>query len=482
MKPKRTAGVLLALLLLLGSVGIPETFAASGDPALRFELSTEAATDGLKAGDQIPVLVTMERDDGSADACELASIMLDISYDNQLFEVSQLTSCGQKRPDGQSWIGSWTCSTIPAGDAGRRVRVLYLNMSGLMSNPPKLDRVSGKLSVASFILTAKQDAPGVESAVSFSFVENGDAKGDESPSVTGGPLALRFAGASGGGDAGGSGGEGSGGSSGSGGQTDGSGSGSGSGSGGSGSDGTSGSGSSSGGGHGGQGGSSGSGSQTGQGGQSQGSQGGQGSQTGTGGSSQGTAGGVNGGAAFSELTDVPADHWAAQYIESLVTKGILSGNETKQFQPDRPVTRAEFCQMIAASFGYEAKSEEAVFRDVTQQDWYRNPVMALYEAGIVSGTGDGLFGADDTLSRQDMALILYRVQKDRSLNCPVVREYGTFTDQNLVEDYARQAMTELYCTGLISGTGDGRLSPAEESTRAQAATVLYKMLEEGERR
>lgn len=445
---KQLKPILLLIALLCCSLCVPgAASAASGDPALRFELSTQDAAGSLRAGDQVRVEVSAEREDGSTEPYKLASVMLDIAYDNELFEVSQPKSCGLKRPDGEAWIGSWTCNTISLAE-GMQVRILYLNMSGLMSEPPRLDQVSGKFEAASFVLTAKKDVVNAKSEVKFSFVENGDVKGNESPSAAGDPLVLQFAAGAEGGGADQSGGTGTGGSGGSG-------SGSGSGTGGSG---------------------SGQGSSAGQNGQ-----GNTPGQAAAGESGESSAGGAK--IAFNQLTDVPSDHWAAAYIEALVTKGILSGNEEKQFQPDKPVTRAEFCQMIAASFGYEAKSEtEAVFGDVRASDWYYKPVMALYESGVAAGLGNGRFGADETLSRQDMAVILERVKRDQNLIRPLQREYAAFPDQNKVEDYAKQALMELYCTGLISGTDGGRLAPLEDSTRAQAATVLYKMLEEGERR
>ena len=134
--------------------------------------------------------------------------------------------------------------------------------------------------------------------------------------------------------------------------------------------------------------------------------------------------------------------------------------------------------MIAAAFGYEPVDKEPRFGDVTEGDWYYKPVMALYQAGIVSGTGAGRFGASDPLSRQDMAVILSRVLADREISLPEARIYKEFSDEAQIAGYAGEALRQMYCAGLMSGTSDTTLAPAENSTRAQVAVVLTKILKE----
>lgn len=445
----------LSAAVLITGLSVPAAvWGAEGDPALRFDLTTADATESLSAGDQIKVEVGISREDGSAEPYSLYSIMLDIHYDNTLFDVKQLKTSGLKRPDGQNWIGSWTCGLVPAGASDQRVRVLYVNIGGMLTTPMQLDPVNGPLTAASFVLTAKKDVKDVSTEVSFAFTESGGSDLKKGPSVIGKELTLHFGAAGGSSSGDGSAGGGSGGS--------------GSGSSGSGSAGSNGS-------NGGSSGSSGSGSSSGSGGASSGSQ--------SGTSAGGNDGGSQTGGSrvrFSDLTDMDESHWAAAYVKKLVDGGILSGNENREFQPDKPVTRAEFAQMLSAAFGYQSGGEAGVFADVRADDWYVKPVMALYRAGIVSGIGDGLFGAEETLSRQDMALMLSRVLKDQNIILTTTREYASFSDQVQVEDYARQALWELYCSGIISGTTETTLSPLEDSTRAQVAAVLSKLIEQTE--
>lgn len=466
-RPKRKIALALLVMAVL-TAGFPaQSFAAAGDPVLRFGLETADAVTGIQKGSTIAVTVDMSRQDGEA-AYDLYAVQLDLIYDSSLFEVSQLKNADAQRPDGQNWIGSWSCNSIPGTGDNGQIRVLYTNIGGLMSKPPKLDSVSAPVQAAAFTLTAKKDMPGAESKVTLAYTEITGSDWKIGQSVKGDDITLSFAGSGGESNGGNS----SGGSDASGGGTNG-------------------------------GGSNGSGHTGGSGGSGSGSDGGSGSSgSGTGGntdaSGSGTSGGTDGGSGgsgsgqsgsagnpsvrFSELTDVPADHWAADHIRYLVERGIVSGNEEKQFQPETPVTRAEFCQMLCSAFGCEPQGGQSVFSDVTAADWYFKPVMALYEAGIAAGAGDGRFGAEDTLSRQDMAQLVYRVLTDQGITLAPVREYEGFRDAAQLESYAAQAVRQLYCAGIISGTGDAEFSPGVQSTRAQAATVLTKLLQEIEER
>lgn len=464
------------LVMAVLAAGFPaQSFAAAGDPVLRFGLETADAVTGIQKGSTIAVTVDMSRQDGEA-AYDLYAVQLDLIYDSSLFEVSQLKNADAQRPDGQNWIGSWSCNSIPGTGDNGQIRVLYTNIGGLMSKPPKLDSVNAPVQAAAFTLTAKKDMPGAESKVTLAYTEITGSDWKIGQSVKGDDIILSFAG---------SGGESNGGNSGSSGDNGTSGGGV-NGGGSNGSDHTGGSGSSGSGS-----GSSGSGSASSSGTSGSGSgentdvsgSGTSGAAGGSGSSSSGQSGSAgNPSVSFSELTDVPADHWAADHIRYLVERGIVSGNEEKQFQPEKPVTRAEFCQMLCSAFDCEPLGGQSVFSDVTAADWYFKPVMALYEAGIAAGAGDGRFGAEDTLSRQDMAQLVYRVLTDQGITLTPVREYEGFRDAAQLASYAEQAVRQLYCAGIISGTGDAEFSPGAQSTRAQAATVLTKLLQETEER
>lgn len=441
------------LLLLVGITALPAAYGAQGDPVYLFELKTEQAVEQMKPGDAVNVEVVMSRADGSQEPSGFYGVQLDIAYDGSLFEASQLKTVGPKRPDGENWKGSWSCNSVPGIGEEKQIRVLCTNLA-LAGGLENADKVPGAETVlAGFTLTVRQNVAVGDAQIRFAKVLNIGSDLKKTDAQEGPALTLHIAA----GTAAPDGGTANGGDSGSGG----------SGSSGTGGSGTGGSGS----GAAGSGGSSGSQSGT----------------SGTAGSTDGT-GGASGtsqtGAAkvrFEELTDA-ADHWAADFIRYAVEHGVASGNEFGQFQPDKSITRAEFCQMAANAFGYAGKTGTQKFYDVTAADWYADAVLSLEASGIVSGIGDGRFGAEQTLTRQDMAVILYRIMQDKTIPLTAVREYAAFQDEGQTAEYARQAVTELYCSGIISGTEKGELCPEASTTRAEVAVVMTKLLKEIEGR
>lgn len=174
------------------------------------------------------------------------------------------------------------------------------------------------------------------------------------------------------------------------------------------------------------------------------------------------------------LEDV-GGHWAEVTINDLYNKGIVSGSENK-FYPNNNITRAEFCTLIVKAF-YEGKTgSTAEFYDVNPDNWYYTYVGFLSAKGLVSGMGDGTFGAGKNITRQDMAAIVARVLSDLGKNATATREMATFTDAADIASYSVDAVEMLYKAEVISGYGDGSFMPKANLTKAEAATVIYKLL------
>lgn len=442
MKEKKKAKQGLCLLLLAAALTIPHfalparASAAETDIRLRFELQTDSKVSELQAGQQIEVNVTVGRSDGKMGGYPLIGAQMDIAYDNELFEASDFKSAGLKRPDGEPWKGSVNCMSIKQNAAGKKgVRVLYTNLS-LVGGMNNVDTLTGNTVLGSFVLTARKTLPGEDSSINFSMTESIGSDLKKEDHDAGAPLIVHFAGPSG--------------------SQDGSGSGNGSGSG-------SGTG-------------SGSGSEGGSENNGSGSNGGSGSEAKPGATGSQSAD-PNDTSAFDQLRDVPEDHWARAAIRYLAINGVISGNEEKRFEPEKAVTRAEFCRMVAGVFGYEAEttSEKIVFQDVRPDLWHYAYIMPLSNSGVISGKGNGVFGAEEPLSRQDMAVILRNAMKDKNVTLSAVRQYRDFTDEAGIEEYARKAVREMYCADIISGMEDGAFAPGENTSKAQAAAVLYNI-------
>ncbi len=172
------------------------------------------------------------------------------------------------------------------------------------------------------------------------------------------------------------------------------------------------------------------------------------------------------------FTDLAGFEWANDAISYLSDKNVISGKAEGIFDPDSPTTRAEFIKMVTLAFGFEEAEYEGAFKDVSSNDWFAPYVAAAYKAGIATGTEDGKFLPDEQITRQDMAVLLFRAGKmDPSDN-----EKDVFYDSNEISDYAKSAVFALYEKGIVLGDGDGTFAPLRNATRAEAAQMIYNML------
>ena len=179
-------------------------------------------------------------------------------------------------------------------------------------------------------------------------------------------------------------------------------------------------------------------------------------------------------AAFS---DVPESHWGFSYVENLASKGIISGNENKMFEPERSVTRAEFLKMICNAFGIE-QNTDLHFNDVDPSSWYAGYVGAASELGIVLGA-DGNFYPDSVITREDACVIIYRAA--RVVGLMISDGTSDFIDKEEISSYATDAIGALNGSGIINGIGEGRFAPKENLSRAAAAKIVCMISERSER-
>lgn len=167
-------------------------------------------------------------------------------------------------------------------------------------------------------------------------------------------------------------------------------------------------------------------------------------------------------------------HWAKEDIAFVYEKGIISGDENGSFRPDDAVTRAEFAKLSALLMGYGGGKTGIAFSDVPQDAWSYEYISALYEKGIIRGKSEDYFGADEAITRQDAAVILYRAQ---TMAGRLFEQGDTaFSDQAEIADYAQTAVFALAQAGILQGKEDGKFVPDHNITRAEAASVIARLL------
>ncbi|WP_141504313.1 S-layer homology domain-containing protein [Paenibacillus luteus] len=176
------------------------------------------------------------------------------------------------------------------------------------------------------------------------------------------------------------------------------------------------------------------------------------------------------------FTDIARLSWAKDRIESLSARGIVNGVGNDNFKPDQKVTRAEFLKMLIFAFDLADAEASSGLSDVQAGSWYYDSVAAAEKLGIVQGKADGSFGVNDEITRQDMAVMAYRVAKQLELKLDGKVSTAAFTDQTAISSYATQAVDAMQAASIIEGIGSGVFNPKGAATRAQAAVIIHKLL------
>ena len=112
-----------------------------------------------------------------------------------------------------------------------------------------------------------------------------------------------------------------------------------------------------------------------------------------------------------DFQDLDSVEWARTAINGLAMRGMISGRDQYTFDPNANITRAEYCQILMGAINALNAKGESTFADVPSTAWYYNAVSVASQLGIVSGYGDGNFGPNDLITRQDMALMTYKTAK-----------------------------------------------------------------------
>ena len=171
--------------------------------------------------------------------------------------------------------------------------------------------------------------------------------------------------------------------------------------------------------------------------------------------------------------DVDESDWFYHAVQFVAEKGIMSGVEENRFAPRTALTRAMLAQILYAMESKPEMDGNGAFSDVEESAWYASAVAWAAENGLVSGVGEDRFAPNDLLTREQMALILYRYAQYKDYEIQVDGEpLERFQDQAEISSWAVEAMTWAVDAGLLSGTGSAQLSPVNTASRAEVAQVL----------
>ena len=176
-------------------------------------------------------------------------------------------------------------------------------------------------------------------------------------------------------------------------------------------------------------------------------------------------------------TDIDTVEWAKDAISALSEKGILNGKGEGLFKPNDMITREEFVKVMIAAFEIEVKDgAEVKFSDVLPGAWYEKYINAGVSTGCINGLGNGEFGVGKSITREDMAVMAYRFTKYAGYSLNNSASLDSFEDRAAISEYAKEAVSALLAESVVNGMNNSKFEPKAFATRAQAAVMLYRLL------
>jgi len=179
------------------------------------------------------------------------------------------------------------------------------------------------------------------------------------------------------------------------------------------------------------------------------------------------------------FADLDSHVWAEESINALAEAGIIKGTSESTFSPAANITRADFAILLVRAFELESESTEN-FADVDASDYFARELAIARNTGIVGGIGDNKYAPRNTITRQDMMVIVYRALGSLPLDGKVSAELtdevlSQYPDFESVAEYAKDAVKALISAGLINGKS-GKIAPDDYTTRAEVAVLIQRIL------
>ena len=174
--------------------------------------------------------------------------------------------------------------------------------------------------------------------------------------------------------------------------------------------------------------------------------------------------------------DVAKSDWFYDNVYYVYTNNLMKGTSETTFAPYSNTTRAMIVTILHRLEG-TPKAGANPFTDVAEGSYYYDAVAWASENKIVRGYGNGKFGPNDSLTREQLVTILYNYSIFKGYDTTVTKSLDNFADGATVSGYAKTAMEWAVEKGIVTGIGADLLSPTSTATRAQMAAILQRYIE-----
>ena len=180
----------------------------------------------------------------------------------------------------------------------------------------------------------------------------------------------------------------------------------------------------------------------------------------------------NGGAqpgGVSGFADVPQDNWFEDAVKYVSENKLMNGTSTTAFSPNENMSRAMLATVLYRMSGETAEAGSS-FGDVSSSAYYAAAVNWASSKGIVNGTGANAFAPNASITREQLAAMLYRYAGEPSVSA----DLSAYTDAVSISPYAEKAVEWCVAKGILNGKSATRLAPQDTATRAECAAMLQR--------
>lgn len=170
-------------------------------------------------------------------------------------------------------------------------------------------------------------------------------------------------------------------------------------------------------------------------------------------------------------------HWAAESIDYVVGRGLLSGTSETTFAPDTAMTRAMLVTALGRLAGVDVKAYTTnSFTDVKADSALRPYIEWAYKKGIVQGIGNSKFAPDRAVTREEIAVIFANFAKATGYKLPVTRNATTYADASSIGSAYKTSVTAMQQAGIMMGGSGNKFNPKSNATRAEVSSMLHRYI------
>ena len=178
-----------------------------------------------------------------------------------------------------------------------------------------------------------------------------------------------------------------------------------------------------------------------------------------------------------DYSDLSRDAWYHQCVDYALENDLMTGMGGGIFSPNGTLTRAEAVTVLWKLENRPQVSYQLNFDDVAEGQWFTEMVRWAVSKKIMAGNGDGTFGPNDPVSREQLAVILYNYSVYKGYDVTAKGNLSSFTDASRISSWATKALQWANGAKLMNGNGDGTINPTGKTKRCEFASMIMKFCE-----